>query len=232
MTTPMGSSFDPDRVAGLRAGLERSSGARSSGALNVLWRRAIVWTVGFVVLLYAIQGVNSVTGYALDRDAGIRPRSLAGLDGVVFAPLLHGSWPHLLGNTLPVVVLGLLTLLTGIGRGLVATAIIWVVSGLGAWLISAGNSVTIGASGLVFGWLIYLILRGVFTRNVWQIVLGVVVGLLYGGILLGVLPGQPGISWQGHLFGAVGGVIAAWVLSGNERRLRRGGTPGRLPSAG
>jgi membrane associated rhomboid family serine protease len=129
-------------------------------------------------------------------------------------------------------VLGLLTLLTGIGRGLGATAIIWVISGLGPWLIGDSRSVTIGASGLVFGWLLYLISRGVFARNLWQIVVGVIVGLLYGGILLGVLPGQPGISWQDHLFGALGGLVAGWVLSGDERRHRRGGNLGRLASSG
>jgi membrane associated rhomboid family serine protease len=232
MTAGMGSSFDPDRIAAWRGRLDNTSGARSPAARKLLWQRAIALTLGFVVLLYVIEGVDILTGHDLDRVAGIRPRSIAGLDGVAFAPLLHAGWPHLLGNTLPVIVLGLLTMLTGIGRGIAATAIIWVVSGLGAWLISASNTVTIGASGLVFGWLLYLISRGLFARNVWQIVLGVVVGLLYGGILLGVLPGQSGISWQDHLFGAVGGLIAGWLLSGDERRLRRGAGPGRLPSAG
>ncbi len=232
MTAGMGSSFDPDRIAGVRAQLDKTSGAKSSTAVKLLWQRAIALTLGFVVLLYAIEGVNILTSNALDRDGGIRPRSLSGLDGVAFAPLLHGSWTHLMGNTLPVIVLGLLTLLTGIGRGLSATAIIWVVSGIGVWLISPGNSLTVGASGLVFGWLLYLISRGVFARNLWQIAVGVVVGLLYGGILFGVLPGQPGISWQGHLFGALGGLIAGWVLSGNERRHRREGRVGRLASSG
>lgn len=232
MTDGMGSSFDPDRIAGLRAQLDKSSGAKSSAAVKLLWKRAIALTLGFVVLLYAIEGINVLSGDALDRDGGIRPRSVAGLDGVAFAPVLHGSWTHLMGNTLPVIVLGLLTLLTGIGRGIGATAIIWVISGIGVWLISPGGTTTVGASGLVFGWLLYLLSRGVFARNLWQIALGVVVGLLYGGILLGVLPGQPGISWQAHLFGALGGLIAGWVLSGDERRHRREGKVGRLASSG
>ncbi|WP_084526126.1 rhomboid family intramembrane serine protease [Nocardia vaccinii] len=229
MTAGMGSSFDPDRIAGLRAQLDKTSGSVSRAATKQLWARAIALTLGFVALLYAIEGIDVIAGHGLDR-AGIRPRSAAGLEGVAFAPLLHANWAHLVGNTLPVIVLGLLTLLTGIGRGLSATAIIWVVSGFGAWLISASGTVTIGASGLVFGWLLYLISRGLFARNVWQIVLGVIVGLLYGGILWGALPGQAGISWQAHLFGALGGLISGWVLSGDERRHRRGGSVGRLAS--
>ncbi|WP_084531289.1 rhomboid family intramembrane serine protease [Nocardia miyunensis] len=229
MTAGMGSSFDPDRIAAVRARLDKASGGGSRVATKQLWARAIAITLGFVALLYVIEGIDVLAGHGLDR-AGIRPRSAVGLEGVAFAPLLHANWAHLMGNTLPVIVLGLLTLLTGIGRGLSATAIIWVVSGLGAWLISASGTTTVGASGLVFGWLLYLISRGLFARNVWQIVLGVVVGLLYGGILWGALPGQAGISWQAHLFGALGGLISGWVLSGDERRHRRGDSVGRLAS--
>jgi len=229
MTAGMGSSFDPDRIAAVRAQLDKTSGGVSRAATKQLWGRAIAITLGFVALLYLIEGIDVLAGHHLDQ-AGIRPRSAAGLEGVAFAPLLHANWAHLMGNTLPVIVLGLLTMLTGIGRGLSATAIIWVVSGLGAWLISASGTTTVGASGLVFGWLLYLISRGLFARNVRQVLLGVIVGLLYGGILWGALPGQAGISWQAHLFGALGGLIAGWVLSGNERRHRRGDSVGRLAS--
>nr|WP_081769134.1 rhomboid family intramembrane serine protease [Nocardia nova] len=248
----MGASFDPDRIAALRAQLDKSAQAPAgsnvpprlvppaappatepgrTAALKLLWQRAIAITLCFVALLYAIEGVDTVTSHDLDQ-AGVKPRTAAGLDGILFAPVLHASWTHLLGNTLPVIVLGLLTLLTGIGRGLAATAIVWVVGGVGTWLTGGANSVHIGASVLVFGWLTYLISRGLFTRNLWQIGLGVVVGLLYGSILWGVLPGQPGISWQGHLFGALGGLLAGWVLSSNERRHRRGESAGRLATSG
>ncbi len=253
MAEQMGASFDPDRIAALRAQLDKSAQAPAgssvparpappaappattepgrTAALKLLWQRAIAMTLTFVALLYAIEGVDSVTSHDLDR-AGVKPRTAAGLEGILFAPVLHANWAHLLGNTLPVIVLGLLTLLTGIGRGLAATAIIWVVAGIGTWLTGASNSLHIGASVLVFGWLTYLISRGLFTRNLWQIGLGVVVGLLYGSILWGVLPGQPGISWQGHLFGALGGLLAGWVLSSNERRHRRGESAGHLATSG
>ncbi|MCM6778164.1 rhomboid family intramembrane serine protease [Nocardia sp. CDC159] len=233
VTAGMG-SFDPDRIAALRGRTGRSAVPRppgSSSAVKLLWQRAIALTLGFVALLYGIEGVDTLANHQLD-NAGVQPRKLDGLEGIAFAPVLHGDWAHLIGNTVPVLVLGLLTLLTGIGRGLAATAIIWILGGAGQWLTGDTGSVHLGASVLVFGWLTYLISRGWFARNPWQILLGVVVGLLYGSILWGVLPGQPGISWQGHLFGALGGVVAAWVLSGNERRHRRGDNVGRLASSG
>src|SRR5690606_37880738 len=147
--------------------------------------------------------------------------------GILWAPLLHGGWDHLLANTLPLLVLGFVVLLSGIGRGIAATAIIWVVAGVGTWLTASSGSVHLGASSIVFGWLTYLICRGWFARNVGQIVVGLVIFLIYGSMLWGVLPSDPRISWQGHLFGAVGGVLAGWVLSSDERRRRRGASVGR-----
>ncbi|MEV6774212.1 rhomboid family intramembrane serine protease [Nocardia sp. NPDC051030] len=231
MSGGVGSSFDPDRISRLRGQLA-NPGATSQGtsAVKLLWQRAIAIILAFTALLYGVEAADSVSGGELDRNGGVQPRSVEGLDGIVFGPVLHANWEHLIGNTLPVLVLGLLTLLTGIGRGLAATAIIWVIGESGTWLIGPSNSVHVGASVLVFGWLTYLISRGLFARNVAQIAIGLVVGLLYGSILWGVLPGQPGISWQGHLFGAVGGLIAGWVLSGDERRHRRGADAGRRVS--
>lgn len=231
MSGGVGASFDPDRIGRLRGQLtDPRSATGGGGALKLLWQRAIAIILAFTALLYAVEGVDSVTGHKLDLEAGVEPRRVGGLDGILFGPVLHANWEHLMGNTLPVLVLGLLTLLTGIARGLAATAIIWVIGETGTWLTGATGSVHVGASVLVFGWLTYLISRGLFARNVAQIAIGVLVGLLYGSILWGVLPGQDGISWQGHLFGAVGGLVAGWVLSGDERRHRRGANAGRLAS--
>ncbi|MEV6431919.1 rhomboid family intramembrane serine protease [Nocardia sp. NPDC051463] len=240
----IGSSFDPDRIAALRAQLGNPVGSTppsaplpgspapsavetsdSLGAVKQLWLRAGILISGFVVLLYGIEGVDQLDDSQLDR-AGIEPRTADGLWGILWAPVLHGGWDHLIGNTLPVLVLGFLTLLAGIGRGLAATAIIWVVAGIGTWLTGASGSVHLGASALVFGWLTFLISRGWFARSIAQIVVGLLVLAVYGSLLWGVLPGQPGISWQGHLFGAMGGVLAGWVLSGDERRHRRGDRAG------
>lgn len=189
-----------------------------------MWLRALILAGAFVVFLWALEIVDSAANNRLD-EFGVRPRSDEGLLGILFAPVLHAGFEHLSANTVPALILAFLVLVTGIGRGLAATAIIWVVGGLGVWLVASSNSIHLGASVLIFGWLVYLILRGIFNRSIGEIALGVLVLLIYGGMLFGILPGQPGVSWQGHLFGAVGGAIAAFVLA--EPR-REAPTPVRL----
>jgi membrane associated rhomboid family serine protease len=172
---------------------------------------------GFVLLLYLIEGVDSILGNQLDAF-GVEPRESDGLDGILFAPLLHLGWLHLTANTVPLLVLGYLILLSGVGHWAAVTFVVWVVGGVGTWLTGAPNTLHLGASVLVFGWLVYLILRGVFSRRPGQVLVGVLVLFLYGGALLGALPGQDGVSWQGHLFGAIGGAVAAWWLAGRDGR--------------
>jgi membrane associated rhomboid family serine protease len=176
------------------------------------WQQAGLLTGGFVVLLWVLEIFDAAAGHPLD-DYGVHPRSEDGLLGVVLAPMLHFGFDHLVGNTVPVLVLGFLTLATGIARGLLATAIIWVVGGLGVWLFAQPGSNHAGASVLIFGWIVFLIVRGFLNRRTTEILIGVAVFLLYSGALLGVLPGQPGVSWQGHLFGAIGGFLAARLLT-------------------
>ncbi|MDJ0396294.1 rhomboid family intramembrane serine protease [Rhodococcus sp. G-MC3] len=185
-----------------------------------LWQSAAMYTGGFVVLLWVIELIDVASGSRIE-DAGINPRTVDGLWGILFAPVLHDDWAHLIANTVPLLVLGFLVLLSGIGRGLTATGIIWIVAGVGTWLIGGAYSNHIGASSLVFGFIAYLLTRGIFARNIGQLALGVVVFVIYGGALWGVLPSTPGISWQGHFFGAVGGVVAAWALSSDAREARR-----------
>jgi membrane associated rhomboid family serine protease len=194
------------------------------------------WVVGgvtilsFVALLYVIEVIDALSNHRLDQN-GIRPLETDGLTGILFAPLLHANWEHLIANTGPALVLGFLMTLAGMARFIYATAIVWILGGFGTWLI--GNigahcpyvgvrceANHIGASGLIFGWLAFLIVFGFFTRKAWEIVVGVIVALIYGGVLLGVLPGTPGVSWQGHLCGAVAGVLAAYLLSKPERSQR------------
>jgi membrane associated rhomboid family serine protease len=162
--------------------------------------------------------VDAVTAGDLDRY-GIEPRSEDGLVGIAVAPLLHSGWTHLEANSVPLLVLGLIVAVVSTARFFGVIAWTWVVSGLGVWLVAPSNSVTVGASGLVFGLLAYLLVVGFLERRAIGILVSVGVFLLYGGVLLGVLPGQPGVSWQGHLFGAVGGVLAAYHLA-NRRRPR------------
>ncbi|EGD53447.1 rhomboid family intramembrane serine protease [Gordonia neofelifaecis] len=174
------------------------------------WERSGITMGVIAVVLLVIEAIDMAIGGDLD-EYGIVPRQLSGLDGILWAPLLHADFAHLIGNLIPGVVLGFLLLMSG--RFLWVTAIVWVVSGFGVWLTAPSGSVTIGASGIVFGWLSYLLIRGLFNRDVWQVLGGVVLLAVYGGILWGVLPHGDGVSWQGHLFGAVGGVLAAWMLS-------------------
>src|SRR4029079_15280586 len=194
------------------------------------WVVGGVTIVSFVVLLYVIELFDSLSNHRLDEN-GIRPLETDGLMGIVFAPLLHSNWDHLIANTIPALILGFLMTLAGMSRFIFATAIVWIVGGLGTWLIGnigmhcpyVGASCEanhIGASGLIFGWLAFLIVFGFFTRKVWEIVVGIVVLFVYGSRLPGFLPGTPGVSWQGHLCGAIAGVVAAYLLSGPERKAR------------
>ncbi|WP_193609722.1 rhomboid family intramembrane serine protease [Nocardioides lijunqiniae] len=181
------------------------------------WSQAAVGAGAFVVLLWALEIIDAAVGHRLDQY-GVQPREGDGLLGILFAPVLHAGWGHLAANTVPALVLLFLVLVSGVSRGLAVTAVIWVVGGVGVWLVAPSGTTHLGASVLIFGWLVYLMLRGFFTGRVREIALGVLLFVLYGGLLLGVLPGQEGISWQGHLFGAAGGALAAYALS--ERRER------------
>lgn len=166
---------------------------------------------GFVGLLWVIQLVNSLLGGALTQ-LGVHPRTLSGLWGIFFAPFIHGGFAHLIANTIPLAVLGWFVMLRKKRDLFTVSAISGLVGGLGVWLVAPGNSVHVGASILIFGYLGYLLLRGVFERRLWPIVGSIATFVLYGGALAGVLPGQPGISWQGHLFGFLGGILAAKLL--------------------
>jgi len=191
------------------------------------------WVVGattiltFVALLYLVELIDQLTGGKLDNN-GIRPLKTDGLWGIIFAPVLHANWAHLMANTIPLLVLGFLMTLAGLARFAWATVIIWVLGGLGTWLIgnvgsSCGPTDHIGASGLIFGYLAFMLVFGLFVRRIWNIVIGLVVFFAYGGVLLGAMPVLHqcgGVSWQGHLCGALAGVVAAYMLSAPERKAR------------
>ncbi|HEV3379330.1 MAG TPA: rhomboid family intramembrane serine protease [Thermoleophilaceae bacterium] len=191
--------------------------------------RAVQLLLAMVLLMWALEVVDAAVDHRLDR-LGIEPREVDGLDGVAAAPFLHVGFGHLLANTVPFVAMGLVIALEGMWRLAGVTAIVAVVSGLGTWLIAPADTIHLGASGVVFGYATYLIARGLFNRRPLEILIGVVVGVLWGGALMAGLEPQRGISWQGHLFGAIGGVVAARVLSarrgggaGSERAARQAG---------
>jgi membrane associated rhomboid family serine protease len=165
-----------------------------------------------VALMWVLEVVDVVAGHRLDAY-GIDPRSTDGLAEILTAPWLHFGFGHLLSNTVPFASMGAVIAFNGAARVAAVTAIVVVVSGLGVWLIAPAGTVTLGASGIVFGYATYLLMRGVFNRNGFELAIGIAVAVIWGGALLGSLLPHEGISWQGHFFGAVGGLIAARVLS-------------------
>jgi membrane associated rhomboid family serine protease len=171
---------------------------------------------GFVAVMWIVEIVDIVLGGALNAY-GIRPHQLIGLRGILFAPFLHGGFGHLIANTIPFFTLGWFVMLQETSDFFIVTAITMLVSGLGTWLIGSTNSVHIGASGIIFGYLGFLLARGYFERNIPSILLSLIVGFLYGGAIWGVLPLQYGVSWEGHLFGFIGGILAARFLTRRKK---------------
>lgn len=175
-------------------------------------RDALVLMGAFVALLWVLQVFNWADGYRLDVDFGILPHNVTRLPEIFTAPFLHVSWQHIEGNTVPLFVLGVLAAYRGIKKFLLMTLIVAVASGLAVWLFQSSNELTVGASGLIFGYFGYVVVRGFFDRNLLDIGVGIVAGVLYWTILQVAIPGTPGVSWIGHLGGLFGGVLAAWLL--------------------
>lgn len=173
--------------------------------------RRLVALIGFVALLWVIQAVNWSSGYALNPAFGLVPRQVSGLDGVLGMPFLHVSFEHLIANTPPLLLLGTLLAATATRALLAMNAVVVGLGGLLVWLLGS-SAIHIGASGLVFGWFGFLVTRGLVDRSPVTLGASVIVGFAYGSLIWGVFPGQPGISWEAHLFGAIAGAVAAVVL--------------------
>ncbi len=168
---------------------------------------------GMVVVLWSLELIDTlVLNGALNRF-GIRPRRSQGIKGIFLSPLLHGDLQHLAANTLPLVILGSFILFRSQQTFAIVTAVVWLTSGIGTWLFGGPRTNHIGASGIVFGYLGFLLMQGYFERSPVAIGLAVFAGVLYGGSLWGVLPIKRGRSWQGHLFGLIGGGLAARYLT-------------------
>ena len=166
----------------------------------------------FVAFLWILEAADWLFwGGQLDRF-GIRPRTLIGVRNILIAPFLHNGWAHLLSNTVPLLVLGALVMIRGTSDFMTVTIVSILVSGAGIWLFGGANTLHLGASGIVFGYLGYLLTRGYLERSGPAVLLALVALFLYGGIIWGVLPIQNGVSWLGHLFGLIGGGVAARML--------------------
>ncbi|MBA8930294.1 membrane associated rhomboid family serine protease [Kutzneria viridogrisea] len=199
-----------------------AAGKRVNRVLPPKPLQAAIVIAGFTALLYLVEFVNLAFLHGTLVGYGIRSREVSGLLGVLFAPLLHQGWPHLIANTVPVLLFGFLAMAVGTRVWVAVTAVIWLVSGLGVWLTGPEGAVTVGASGIAFGWLVFLLVRGLFNRSIKQLLAAAVLFFYWGGVLWGLLPGaDPGISWQAHLFGAFGGLLTAWLVSRADRATTR-----------
>lgn len=171
---------------------------------------AIFWLLELIDVFLLDQRLNSF---------GLRPRTVAGLFGIALMPFLHGGLSHLTANTLPFLVLGGLVILRRMRDFFTVTLVTLLVTGLGLWLLGNGRTVYIGASGLVFGYFGFLLVRGYFDRNVQSIAIAIVVFLFYGGLLWGLVPhNHPGVSWAAHFLGFIGGAVAARMVANGSRR--------------
>ena len=177
---------------------------------RVLVQRLFV-LAAFVGAFWTLQVVNWATGYRLNLALGLIPREVAGLDGIARMPLLHGSFGHLVSNTPPLLVMGALLAATATRALIAVNAIIVGAGGALVWLFGS-TAVHIGASGLVFGWFGFLVTRGLVDRSPITLGAALLVGLLYGAMIWGVLPGRPGVSWEAHLFGVLAGAAAAILI--------------------
>ena len=173
------------------------------------------------MVLWVLQVINWIISYSLNPVFGLIPRQLGGLDGVIAMPLLHGSFAHLMANTPPLLVMGGLLVATTTRALLPVNAIVVGLGGGLVWLFGS-SAIHIGASGLVFGWFGFLVARGFVDRSLITLGSALVVGVLYGSILWGVLPGQPGVSWEAHLFGAIAGAAAALLVGTHVHAPRLG----------
>jgi membrane associated rhomboid family serine protease len=176
---------------------------------------ALLLVVAMIALMWITEVIDVIAGHRLD-DYGIHPRDVGGLPEIVSAPFLHVGFGHLISNTVPFAAMGIAIALGGLARVAIVTATVAFVSGLGTWLVAPANTVHLGASGLVFGYATYLVSRGILSKRFIDLAVGAFVVVIWGiGLLQGLLP-QERISWQAHVFGAIGGVIAATVLAGRR----------------
>lgn len=190
-----------------------------TGVTRALRTHALVLG-GTLAVFWAVFVVNLALGGAL-LGLGVIPRTAIGLRGILFAPFLHGSLDHIVANSIPFLVLGWMVMLRDERHFIPVTLAGMLGSALMAWLLGAPGSVHIGASGVIFGYLGFLMLSGWYARSFGSIVLSAIVTLVWGSLVLGMMPGAPGISWQAHAGGFLGGVLAARAFRVRSGRVLR-----------
>lgn len=180
------------------------------------FRSAAITLLAIVALLWIVQLVNVTLFEGSLVEWGVQPRSLRGLPGIVLHPFLHGSWAHLISNTIGFLMLGGLVMLREPRDFWIVSLLAMLVGGIGIWLVGRAGP-HIGISGVIFGYFGYLLLTGIFDRKITAFVLSLLTFLIWGRLLLGLSPLQRGISWEGHLFGLAGGIAGAWLRAKRRR---------------
>ena len=221
MTSPSSGTSPAPRQPVTRAPRRRSAEIDVDEA-----RKAFFLMVGFIGVIWILQIANWADRYGLDFSYGILPRSLGHLGYIFIAPFLHFSWNHIEGNSGPLFVFGFLAAYRGVVKFLGVTLIVAITSGLAVWLFQGNGELTVGASGLVFGYFGYVLTRGIVERNLIDALAAIVIGLSYAYILTVAVPGAHGVSWIGHLGGLIGGVACGWLF-----RTRRPAKPPVKPTA-
>jgi membrane associated rhomboid family serine protease len=195
-----------------QAAREESAMTFGTEAFYASLGRAFVALCAAVPFLFLIEAADVWLRFGLDGAGGIIPRNIQGLDGILFSPFLHADWAHLYSNSVPLILLGTFVLAAGARRFIYSTALIMLVSGVGVWFVGDPGTVVVGASGVIFGYLGVLLARGLVERSWWNLGVAALMGLLYWWQLYSVLPTDQPVSWQGHLLGLLGGLIAAVVF--------------------
>jgi membrane associated rhomboid family serine protease len=226
---PSGRATPPGGRPAARTGLD----TRDAESVLAEARKALFVMVALLAVIWIVQIINWAGHYQLTLDYGIRPHDVGALPEVFTAPFLHFSWAHIEGNSGPLFIFGFLAAYRGLWKFAGVTLLVIVTSGLTAWLTEASNSVGAGASGLVFGYFGYIMVRGFFDRHVIDMVIGAVMALCFAYQFTVLLP-QAGIGWQAHLGGLAGGVLAGWLFRDKRPRPRpapaQAGTGATLPA--
>jgi membrane associated rhomboid family serine protease len=194
-------------------------------------RKALFVMAGFLAVIWIVQIANWADHYSLTQHYGIRARDAASLPDILTAPFLHVSWAHIEGNSGPLFIFGFLAAYRGIPKFLGVTGVVVLTSGLGAWLTQSANVVGVGASGVIFGYFGYIMVRGIFDRHAIDLLIGAVMALSFAYQFSVLLP-QPGIGYQAHIGGLVGGVASGWIFRDRRARARSAGAAGPAGGSG
>jgi membrane associated rhomboid family serine protease len=191
-------------------------------------RKALFVMAGFLAILWVVQLANVADGYRLSAEFGVRPHDVASLPDILTAPFLHASWTHIESNSGPLFIFGFLAAYRGVVRFLGLTVLIIIVSGLAYWLTAQTDSYGVGASGVVFGYLGYILVRGIFDRHLIDLLIGAIMALCFAYQFTVLLP-HAGIGWQDHIGGLVAGIAGGWIF--RDRSPAAGVARGPAPGA-